>query len=207
MNSLNPIQSFKDWYANAEARSLARQTPIERAELLAFDAAVRKRRTRYLSIMVGLWLAGGTLAKLLLSNLGWFGALAMSAAMLMSMIVALSGAWFGPSRFKTGTKSIVLLIGVTLAGAIAGGIGANIFQAGNEISAKDTCQSGQTLRGDRISFVRHRRGPLLPGPEGFPDLADLGSLQVPDLGGDGLHRGTDRRTDVQQFGVAVPGHR
>ena len=173
MNSLNPIQIFKDWYANAEARSLARLTPFERAELLAFDAAVRKRRTRYLAIMVALWLAGGTLAKLLLSNLGWFGALGMSAAMLMSMIVALSGAWFGPSRFKTGTKSIVLLIGVTLAGAIAGGIGANIFQAGNLNSVADEFAraapkilfggliAGMVYAVLMVSIVQFRRGQLL----------------------------------------------
>ena len=173
MNPMKPIQLFKDWYARAEARGLARLTPFERAELIAFDAAIRKRRVRYAAILIGLWLAGGLFAKLALNNLGWLGALALSAVMLMSMIVALSGAWFGPSRIKTGTKSMVLLIGVTLAGAIAGGLGANIFNAGNLNNVADEFAraapkilfggliAGMVYAVLMVSIVQFRRGQLL----------------------------------------------
>jgi len=122
------MQAFKSWYARAEAKNLAKLTPDERADLRAFDASFQKRPQRYVAIVVVVWLVMGTLGKLLLNNMGWFGALTLSAVILMSMIVAFTGAWFGPSRFKTGMKSIVLLIGVTLAGAIAGGLGANLAQ-------------------------------------------------------------------------------
>jgi len=125
---MNPIKVFKGWYARAEAKNLAGLTPGERADLLAFDASFQKRPQRYVAIVVALWLGMGALGKLLLNNIGWIGAFVLSAVILMSLIVAFTGAWFGPSRFKTGTKSIVLLIGVTLAGTIAGGLGANLAE-------------------------------------------------------------------------------
>ena len=168
-----PMQFLKDWYARVEARNLARMTPFERAELLEFDASFRKRRVRYAAIGIGLWLVGGLFAKLTLVNLGWLGALALSAVLLMSLIVALTGAWFGPSRAKTGTKSIVLLIGVTLAGAIAGGLGANIFRTGSldNIADEFARAAPKILIGGLIagivyavlmvSIVQFRRGQLL----------------------------------------------
>ena len=173
MNLMKPILFFKDWYARVEAKSLARLTPFERAELLEFDAAVRKRRARYVAIVTGLWLLGGLFAKFSLDHLGWFGALTLSAVLLMSLIVALSGAWFGPSRIKTGTKSIVLLLGVTLAGAIAGGLGANIFRAGNLNNVADEFAraapkilvggliAGMVYAVLMVSIVQFRRGQLL----------------------------------------------
>ncbi len=173
MKLTKPIQVFKDWYARIETKSFARLTPFERAELLEFDAAFRKRRVRYVAIVIGLWLLGGLFARLTLDNVGWLGALVLSAVMLMSLIVALSGAWFGPSRIKTGTKSIVLLLGVTLAGAIAGGLGANIFKAGNLNNVADEFAraapkilvggliAGMVYAVLMVSIVQFRRGQLL----------------------------------------------
>jgi sensor histidine kinase YesM len=173
MNLIKPMQFLKDWYARVEANSLARLTPFERAELFEFDAAFRKHRVRFAAILIGLWLIGGLFAKLALDNLGWAGALVLSAVLLMSLIVALSGAWFGPSRIKTGTKSIVLLMGVTLAGAIAGGLGANIFKAGNLNNVADEFARaapkilfGGLIAGIvyavlMVSIVQYRRGQLL----------------------------------------------
>ncbi len=173
MNSMNPIQLFRNWYARAEARGLAGLTSSERADLQAFDANFRKRRIRYLAIGISLWLAGGVLARSLLGNLGWLAALGLSAVILMSMIVAFTGAWFGPSRFKTGTRSLVLLVGVTLAGAIAGGLGANIAQtdslaglADQFVRAAPKILVGGLIAGMvyavlMVSIVQYRRGQLL----------------------------------------------
>ena len=123
------IQSIKNWYARLEAKGLARLTPEERADLRAADAAFKKRRWRNVILFAALWLASGVTAKMLLSKLGWAGAFGLSGLLLLSLTVALTGAWFGPSRFKIGTRSFVLLLGVTLAGAIVGGLGANISQS------------------------------------------------------------------------------
>ena len=131
MKTINPIQAARNWYAGAEARSLARLTPHERADLLAFDADFQRRRRRYVAVIVLVWLVIAVLVKMLLRNIGWFGAFGVSAVTVMSLIAALTSAWFGPSRFKTGMKSFVLLIGITAAGALLGGMGANIALTGN----------------------------------------------------------------------------
>lgn len=123
------MQSIKSWYARLEAKGLARLTPEERADLRAADAAFKKRRWRNLLLFAAVWLASGMTAKMLLSKLGWAGAFGLTGLLLLSLTVALTGAWFGPSRFKIGTRSFVLLLGVTLAGAIVGGLGANISQS------------------------------------------------------------------------------
>ncbi len=173
MLPMNPIQFFRRWYARTEARGLAKLTPEERVDLLAFDAMFQKRRPRYIAVLVALWLAAGTLAKLLLGNIGWFGAFALSAVVLMSMIVAFTAAWFGPSRFKAGIKSVVLLIGLTLVGAITGGIGGNFAKTGSFAGLTDQFVSlapkilmggliaGMVYAVLMVSIVQYRRGQLL----------------------------------------------
>lgn len=122
------LKSINAWYARLEAKSLAILAPVERADMLAFDASFRQRPKRYVAIIVTLWMVFGVVVKLLAGNIGWWGALALSAVMLLSMVVAVTGAWFGPSRFKTGVRSMLLLIGVSVVGAIVGGLGARIAQ-------------------------------------------------------------------------------
>lgn len=169
---MNPIQAFNHWYARAEAKGRAKLTPDERADLLAFEASFQKYRQRYAAIIVALWLGVGVLAKLLLNNVGWIGAFALSALILMSLIVAITGAWFGPSRFTTGTKGFVLL-GVTLAGYIVGGLGATITRTSTLSSVADEVVrvaprilvggfiAGLVYSVLMVSIVQYRRGQLL----------------------------------------------
>ena len=169
---MNPIQALKNWYARAESKNLGKLTLDERNDLKAFDATLKRNWPRYAAILVALWLAMGLFVKLLLSNIGWFGAFALSAVVLMSMIVALTSAWFGPSRFKTGTRSIVLLLGVTLVGAIAGGMGANIAKTGTLTGVADQFVrvapkilvggliAGMVYAVLMVSIVQYRRGQL-----------------------------------------------
>ncbi|MEO8101396.1 MAG: histidine kinase [Betaproteobacteria bacterium] len=171
MTKFDPIQALRRWYARTEARGLGKLTPYERADLLAFDASFRKRPQVYVAIVVALWLSIGLLAKLLL-NRGWTGALGLSAVILIAMTVAFTGAWFGPSRFKTGTKSFVLLVSVMLAGAIVGGLGANLTQAGDLSSVADQFVrmapkilvggliAGMVCAVLMVSIVQYRRGQL-----------------------------------------------
>lgn len=173
MTAMNLIAVFKRWYADAESRGLAKLAPNERADLLAFDAAFHRNRARYAAIIVAVWLGISVLAKLLLVKLGWFGAFALSAVMLMSLIVAITGAWFGPSLFKSGYKNLLLLTGVTLAGAVAGGLGANIaFVDGSTrildefIRLAPNILMGGLVAGLvyavlMVSIVQYRRGQLL----------------------------------------------
>ena len=166
------LKSAKAWYARLEAKNLAKLAPEERADVLAFDASFHQRPWRYAAIAVVLWLAIGILAKLLLSKMGWWGALALSAVMLMSMIVAFTGAWFGPSRFRIGTRSLMLLLGITLVGAIVGGLGARIAQMSTLHDVADQFVqvaprilvggliAGLVYAALMVSIVQYRRGQL-----------------------------------------------
>ena len=165
-------QLIKAWYARLEAKGLAKLTPGERADLRAADAAFRKRRWRNVILFAGLWLVSAVAAKLLLSRLGWVGAFGLSALLLLSLTVALTGAWFGPSRFKTGIRSFVLLLGVILAGAIVGGLGANISQTSTLTGVADDFVrvapkilvggliAGLVYAVLMVSVVQYRRGQL-----------------------------------------------
>ena len=58
-------------------------------------------------------------------------------------------------------------------------------------------------RQDRVALVGHRRRALLAGLERLLELADLGVLEVPDLGREPLEAAADDRDRRQQRGVAV----
>ncbi len=169
---MDPIKILRSWYARAETDGLNRLTPDERSDLRAFDATLQKYWGRYLAVLVAVWLGGAALAKLVLSNMSWVGVLVLSAVMLMSMIVIFSSAWFGPSRFKTGTRSILLLLGVTVLGAVVGGLGANISKSGTTVGFADQFASsapkilyggliaGMVFAVLMVSIVQYRRGQL-----------------------------------------------
>ena len=167
------LTSIKAWYSRHETQGLAKLAPDERADVLAFDAAVQKRPRYYALIAVALWLGVALFAKFVLGNLGWWGALAFSAIMLLSTTVAFTSAWFGPTRFKLGARSLLLLVGITLAGAIVGGLGANIAQMSTLAGVRDQFMlvapkiviggliAGMVYAVLMVSIVQYRRGQLL----------------------------------------------
>ncbi|MEQ1518626.1 MAG: histidine kinase, partial [Usitatibacteraceae bacterium] len=106
-------------------------TPAERVDLLAFDAAFKKRIWRNIAIFVGIWLLLAVISKLALGKIGWFGASMLSGLVLVSLTLTLTGAWFGPSRFKIGLKSLAVFIGMAITGAVIGGITAKLALTGN----------------------------------------------------------------------------
>ena len=167
------LKFIKAWYSRLETQALAKLAPGERADVLAFDASLKKQPLRYVMIALGLWLMMAILGKALLSNIGWLGACVLSAIMLMSIIVAFTGAWFGPTRFKIGARSLLLLVGITLAGAIVGGLGANITQMSTLAGVKEQFMlvvpkiliggliAGMVYAVLMVSIVQYRRGQLL----------------------------------------------
>ena len=76
-------------------------------------------------------------------------------------------------------------------------------KAGLGVAAQEPGQAGDPLGQDRVALVGHRRAALLAGPERLLELADLGVLEVPDLGREALQgaagdgdRGEQRRVAV-----------
>ena len=124
-------QSIRASYARFEARNLAKLTPAERVDLLAFDGVFKKRLWRNIGLFIAVWLLMAVVSKLSLGGLGWFGAFMLSGVLLISFTLTLTGAWFGPSRFKIGLRSVAAMLGMAITGAVIGGIAAKLALAGD----------------------------------------------------------------------------
>ena len=180
MSILNSIRAA---YARIEAKNLAKLTPAERADLLAFDAAFKKRMWRYITIFFAIWAVFALVSKLALASIGWFGAFMLTGVLLISLTLALTGAWFGPSRFKIGLKSLAVWLGVAITGAVVGGIAAKLALAGSLSTVLDQFVrvAPQILIGGlvtglvyavlMVSIVQYRRTQLQRNNTGLARLA------------------------------------
>ncbi len=124
-------QSIQSWYARKEAQSLARLTPSERVDLLAFDAALKRHAWLTTAAFVGVWAAMAVICKLAISRVSWTGATVVSGLMLVGFSFALAGAWFGPSRFKIGLKSVSITVVLIVAGVFFGGTVGRLANSGD----------------------------------------------------------------------------
>jgi signal transduction histidine kinase len=111
-------------------KSQARLSPRERAEIAAFDAAVKRHPWRYLLMLCGIWLLAATLIKLAIAKIGWPGALMFGALMVGALGFALASVWFGASQHKVTIKSVAVVAALSLLGAITGGIIARLAAGG-----------------------------------------------------------------------------
>ena len=59
----------------------------------------------------------------------------------------------------------------------------NIFHGCQSITANQTGHTRNTLTGNRITLMRHSRGPLLTWAEIFLSLTDIGALEITNLSG------------------------
>src|SRR5262249_36828590 len=67
----------------------------------------------------------------------------------------------------------------------------------------DSCEAADAFGNDRVLFVRHCRGTLLPTPERLLDLGYLGTSEVSDLERELLERCGGERERREEFGVPV----
>ena len=78
-----------------------------------------------------------------------------------------------------------------------------VLERGVGIAAEQPGQAGDPLGQDRVALVGHRRRALLAGLERLLELADLGVLEVADLGRESLQGAAEDGDRRQQRGVAV----
>ena len=82
----------------------------------------------------------------------------------------------------------------------------DVLQAHRCRGAHHAREPGQALRHHGIALVRHRRGALLAAAKRLLHLAQLGSRQVADLGGEAVERGSGERERAEEVRVAVARH-
>ena len=78
--------------------------------------------------------------------------------------------------------------------------------AGLSVAPQHAREPGDLLALDRVALVRHRARTLLAGAERLARLADLGALQMPDLGREPLQAGAREGDRLRELGVAVARH-
>ena len=82
----------------------------------------------------------------------------------------------------------------------------DVLESGLRVPAKDAGEAGDPLGRDRVSLVGHCRRALLALAEGLLGLADLGPLEVSDLGCEALEPSARERDRREQRRVAVARH-
>jgi len=96
--------------------------------------------------------------------------------------------------------------------ALGGGVGdvalvpeGYVFEGDLSVAADDASQAADVFAGDGVALVGHGAGALLFGGEELFGFADFGALEVADLGGDLVERGTEdgQRGDVGGVAVAL----
>ena len=94
--------------------------------------------------------------------------------------------------------------------ALGGGVGdvalvpeGDVFERGHGVGADGSGESADALGLLRVALVGHRGGAGLALGEGLADLADLGPLEVADLGGEALERGGDHGEGGEEVCVSV----
>ena len=68
-----------------------------------------------------------------------------------------------------------------------------VLERGVRVAAQQPGKARDPLGQDRVALVGHRRRALLARPERLLDLADLGVLEVADLGREALQRAAEDR--------------
>ena len=81
----------------------------------------------------------------------------------------------------------------------------DVLEGGLGVGADDAGEAGDLLAGDGIPFMRHRRRAFLLLAEELLCLADLGALEMANLGGDLVQRGAEdgERRDVGGVAIAL----
>ena len=78
-----------------------------------------------------------------------------------------------------------------------------VLERGVGVAAQEPRQPGDPLGQDRVALVRHRARALLAGRERLLELADLGVLEVADLGREALERAAEDGDRGEQRRVPV----
>ncbi len=113
---------FKALYREYEARKLAKLSPAEQAEILAFDTLLKGHVGRGILVFIALWATGMALFRWsTASEVSWFEAAVLSLMMMGAIGVGLLSAWFGHARFTPSIKLFFSTLSLAIAGGVVGG--------------------------------------------------------------------------------------
>ena len=113
---------FKALYREYEARKLAKLSPTEQAEILAFDTLLKGHVGTGILVFIALWATGMALFRWSTeSEVSWFEAAVLSLMMIGAIGMGLLSAWFGHARFTPSIKLFFSTLSLAIAGGVVGG--------------------------------------------------------------------------------------
>jgi sensor histidine kinase YesM len=110
------------WYRRLEARKLAKLSPSQRAEILAFDESVRRHKWRYKFAFLAVLLVAATAFRYGVNNATWLEAVSISFLLIVATGFAMLSAWFGYTKYTVSVKTVLFVFGLAVAGALLGGL-------------------------------------------------------------------------------------
>ncbi len=124
------ITSLKQRYRAFEERTLATLPPDQREDIRNFESVWNQHGWRNYAICIGIWLVVAALLQTTSSATTWLEAIVLSFLITGGICFALLSAWFGHHKYKIGVKWIVIIVLITLAGALVGGLLGAYMKAG-----------------------------------------------------------------------------
>jgi signal transduction histidine kinase len=132
----NFVQSVRAMYAQAEARQLNKLSEHERADVLAFDALLRRRAGAAWGLFLLIWAVGAGALYGFHPRLTILESALLSLSFLIATGFAMASVWFGHGRFKGPLyRAALITLVLPIAGAL---VGAFIAQALREPAGMPT---------------------------------------------------------------------
>ncbi|MBC7622379.1 MAG: histidine kinase [Aeromicrobium sp.] len=110
---------------------LAKLSPSQRAEIVAFDQSVRRHKWLYRFGVIAVWLAAAVAFRYGVDKASWLEALTVTFLLIGVTGFAVLSAWFGHSKFTMSIKTVVLVLGLAIAGALVGGMFGRYVKVGS----------------------------------------------------------------------------
>ncbi len=116
------LQKNKESYAAFQERMLATFPPDQRNDVRVFGAKWHRHKRLYIAACGGVWVIAALLMRLANDRIGWIEAFFLTFLILGCSGFATLSAWFGHGKFKLTVKWAVIMVLITVAGALVGGL-------------------------------------------------------------------------------------
>ncbi|MBL8517961.1 MAG: histidine kinase [Betaproteobacteria bacterium] len=125
----NLVQSIRAAYASLETRQLAKLSEHERAEVLAFDALLRRRAGAAWGTFLLIWAVGAAALWSLHPRLTVLESALLSLTFVLATGFGLASIWFGHGRYKGPLyRAALIMLVLPVLGALVGGFIAQIVK-------------------------------------------------------------------------------
>lgn len=117
------LQVLKERYRAFEERQLAKLSPLERADVMAFDAAAKRRAWPAAVAFIVAWLIAAAALNAFSPKIRIGEALFITFVVIVAVGFGMISAWFGHSRYKGPLlKAALITVSLAVLGAVFGGV-------------------------------------------------------------------------------------